>query len=179
MAINRPEDRPQAVKGITVMRHATLTRPDNTTQYAAGDIVADATSGATVLAVPSCASRKGGAGVVSAVQCHLNSNQSTSADLELWIFKSQPTAQQDNAAADFAQADLTDRIGVVDLGDSPDVADAGSGADGKVMYAETNVNLPFECTDDTDSLYIVPVVRNAYTPIAEEELTVMLSIFQD
>lgn len=179
MAILDPRNRPQAVRGVTVMRSATLTRPADTTQYTAADIIADATSGATVLAVPSCANRKGGAGVLATVQCHLNSNQATLADLELWIFKSEPTAQQDNAAADFAQADLTDRIGVVKLGSSPDVADAGSGADGKVMYANNNENWPFECTSDTDALYIVPVVRNAYTPISEEEFTFVLGIMQD
>lgn len=154
-----------------------FTRPNNTTAYAAGDVVTAAT--AAVLEFAHAAPHPGSGGVVIAATLIDGACQSTKGDFELWLFDTAPTIDNDNAAWTPTDAELQALVGVIDFGGTPLVGDATSGAGGNVVYptgAEANLPLPFKCVNGSASLYGVLVVRNAYDPVAQETFAVRLLI---
>lgn len=157
---------------------ATITRPDDTTAYTAGDAVADATSEPSVASIQ-VARANGGSGLIRDAQVVSSANQGTKADLEIWLFTAAPTAMEDNAAVDPTDAEMATVVRVLDMGSSPTEGNAGSGADGNVIYQQTGLDIPFECASGAKALYWIPVVRNAYSPVAEETFTLILGVEQD
>jgi hypothetical protein len=162
------------VGGYSKIVTATLTRPNDTTAYAAGDQVADSTSAPTILTFSNCGRTSGGSGVIVGATLIDHSNQATAPDLELWIFNTTATPNNDNAA--FAPSDNTADtcIGVIHFTASY----AGDSAtSGNKFYDAGPFSIPYVCT--TTDLYGMLVVRNAYTPTAQEVWKVALRLLQD
>lgn len=174
----RPEETPQGVVGITTLAAGAVTRPADTNAYTAGDAISGSTTAGTLIQIP-VARKQGASGIISSVQVVDSANQATKADLELWLFTGDLATHNDNAAFAPTDAELTDRVGIVDLGSSPDVGLATAGAGGNCAYQSTNVNLPFRCAGGERNLYGALVVRNAYTPVSGEVFTVILGVLQD
>lgn len=155
----------------------TVTRPANTTAYAAGDVI-DAATGAgltfaNVVRVPA------DKGIIVGTVIVDSANQATLPTLELWLF-SAPLAAYDNDNIAFTptDADLLNLVGVVALSNTF-VGDATIGVGGNAVHTSGQIVLPFECADASRDLIGVLVVRNAYTPISAEQFTVAISILQD
>jgi hypothetical protein len=164
--------------GARFLPSSTITRPDNTTSYAAGDVIADDASEPTVATIQ-VARVPGGSGIIHDALVVESANQTTKADLEIWLFTSEPTAMEDNAPFDPTDAELLTLVGILDLGDAPTDANPGSGADGNEVYHLTNQDMIFKCASGLQILYWIPVVRNAYTPVAQETFTLILGVEQD
>lgn len=162
------------VGGYSKIVTASLTRPNDTNAYTAGDQVADSTSAPTILTFANVGRTSGGSGVIVGATLIDHSNQATSPDLELWILNTTATPNNDNAA--FAPSDgvVDTCIGVIHFttGYAGDSATSGN-----KFYDAGPLSVPYVCT--TTSLFGLLVVRNAYTPTALEGFNVALRVLQD
>lgn len=101
----------------------TITRPDNTTAYAAGDVigVADAetpaNAGSAILHMADIAPQGGGAIMITSVDLMISAAAVPSgmAGFRLHLYSASPTAILDNAAFDLAAGDRATYLGYVDL----------------------------------------------------------------
>jgi hypothetical protein len=169
-------------KGRTAI--ASFTRPNDTTAYAAGDVASDSTTVPTVLTF------SGAFGPNSLGFCIINqlvvissANQATKPDLELWLFDTLPAAQNDNAAYAPTDADLAAShgggcIGVITIPASAFRAgNATAGAGGNCIADIQNIGMPINSRPTSAGmLYGHVVVRNAYTPVAQEQFTFKLKL---
>lgn len=153
----------------------TITRPSNTTAYAAGDAISEVTTndGFTFSEVAEPGGNRRSGSIDSAVLIS-SANQSTKLDAELWIFAVEPGEDADNSAFSPTDAELADLIGVIDF---PSV-DWKEG-NGNAVCVVAGVQLPFKCQDKDVQLFGRLVARNAYTPVSAEEFTVVLTISED
>lgn len=168
----------RSVGGYTTVVEASFTRPSNTTQYTAGDAVSDDTSSPTTLEFSSCARVDGGEGLVVSVRLVDSANQSTKGSFELWLFDTEPTAMEDNAAFDPTDSECTNVVGIVEF-TGTFIGDATAGSGGNIVFQSDQLNFPFQCGDESTSLWGQVVVRNAYTPVSAEVFTILLDIVQD
>lgn len=148
-----------------------LTRQDNATEYAAGDVLA-AMAGEPLAAVPLvfAAGRAAGAGgtILRAVVTS-SVVDATRPALFLYLFSSEPDLADDNAA--FATA-LTDLIGVLAL-TSPQVV-----AGGTVWTTAAGDVYAYTC-GATTNIWGVLVVGETWTPTEEQDFTVTLHVYRD
>lgn len=165
----------------TAVVEATFTRPEDVTQYTAGDVVANAT-GTThaVITFANCALVKGGSGEIIGACLVSSANQATKPDLELWLFDTAPTAMEDNAAFDPTDAELRDVVGVIPFPvASFKIGTVTVGADGNVRCEGSTGGYPFVCASGSKDLYGILVERGTYTPVSAERFDLRLMIWQD
>jgi len=144
---------------------ATVTRPNNATQYAAGDVVGPAAGDAMEFNVETPGA------VVSAILID-SAAEATKPDIDLLLFDEEPTVANDNEA--FAPTDdqMKDHcIGVI-VFDKANFRTGGAG--NGVINATAFGSFPFGAVDR--KIYGVMVARNTYTPFALEEITIKLGI---
>lgn len=170
---------PAQVASATVKVQAAFSRPNNVTPYAAGQALSDSTSAPTAFQLAGCARANGGTGIVTDVEVIDEAVQATPAELELWLFNGPYTASgntNDGGTFQPALADLrANLIGVVAL---PSSASYRSG--NARVYQASNLGLAFKVlSPNATSLYFALVVRNAYTPVANERFDVNVGISQD
>lgn len=163
----------QAVGAASSIVTATLTRPSDTNAYAAGDIVANATSNASVITFSNCARILAGTGVVTAAVMIDSAAPVTKLDAELYLFSSSPATDDDNEALNISDSDALKLIGVIDFGGDPYVTGANC------IYQQLGVNIMFECAAASKDLYGILVARNIYTPVSAEVFTIKLKVSQD
>lgn len=164
----------------TERRIAALTRPANTTTYAAGDVISDATADA-YLTFDDCANKGPSllTGVISGAKAWSSASVATKPDIELWLFRSAIAARADNAAIAFTDAEMLDCLGVIQF----PLADwfvglATAGAGGNCINQQNNVGIPYQLAGAAH-IYAQPVVRNAYIPISGEIFTFELMLTID
>lgn len=160
---------------------ASVTRPNDTTAYAAGDAVTDSTSAPTVMTFSSAARINAGTGTIIGAVLIDSANQSTKGDFDLFIFDTTYTPDNDNAAFTPTDAELQTCLAVISFtGTTAKTGDATSGAGGNCIYPSAVVNpIEFQTLSGSQNLYGALVARNAYTPVANEVFTVRLRILQD
>lgn len=157
---------------------ATKTRPSDTTAYAAGDVLNESDSAGTGWTFSSCARLNGGSGIIQGATLIDSANQTTKGSFELWLFRNAPAADNDNAVFTPTDAELLDVVAVIPFS-TVYVGDATSGANGNCVHLSQPVSIPFVCDSDDTALYGVLVVRNAYTPVSAEVITINLKMLQD
>lgn len=160
---------------------ATFTRPNDTTTYAAGEVMA-ATGTSSPMTFNACARGKGGGGYVIGANLIDGANQTLKLDADLFLFSEAPaTYGNDNAAFTPTDAELLECVGVIHFaaGDFKS-GDGTSGANGNA-YCQSDMDrpVPFVCENDDNALYGVLVARNAYVPIASSPFYVNLQVIQD
>jgi hypothetical protein len=153
-----------------------VTRPNNATAYAAGDVIGTATT--HVLDFSDVGKLAGGSGLLAGALLIDSANQATAPSLELWLFSAAPAAQVDNVAFAPTDVELANLVGVIPL-TTARVGDATAGAAGNLVIQSDIASLIYKCAPGTTHLYGVLVVRNAYAPVANEVFTVVLSVLQD
>lgn len=166
------------VGGKSVVISSSVTRPANTTAYAAGDAVTDSTTAPTVITLSGAGRINGGSGVILAATLIDSANQTTKGQFELWLFDATATPDNDNAVFTPTDAETETLIGVIPF-NTAYVGDATSGAGGNAVYPVQGLSIPFKCGGATTSIFGLIVVRNAYTPVSAEKFTVRLHILQD
>jgi hypothetical protein len=157
----------------------TLTRPADTTQYAAGDAIANSDSAPTVNVLAGAALANGRGGTIKAITLIDSAKLATAADLEIWFFNGAYTLANDNAA--FAPTDAVAETvqAIVSLpGSGSIVGNAGADAAGNRVYQVKDINKDFKCAVDSDDLWWALVVRNAYTPVSAEKFTLIVDVEQ-
>jgi hypothetical protein len=158
----------------------TLIRPEDTTQYTAGDMVADSTSAPTANVLAGAALANGRGGTIRAVTLIDSAKLATAGDFEIWFFDAAYTLANDNAA--FAPTDAVAKKAqaIVSLpGSGSIVGNAGADAAGNRVYQKTGIDKDFKCATGSKDLWWALVVRNAYTPVSAEEFTLIVDVEQN
>lgn len=164
------------VGGFTDVDTFQYTRPNNTTAYVAGRVVANSTSAATAMSW--ALGRPGsvaGTGLIVSAFLIDESNPGTPGQFELWLFNQALSAViNDNAVWLPAAADLANLIGVIAFGTT-----SFAGGTGSLVFQPSSPQLPFEPVAPGLTIYGQLVVRNAYTPAANGVILVGLGALQD
>jgi hypothetical protein len=167
------------IGGITRNISGSVTRPNNATAYAAGQVVGTAVTGVITLA--NVARLKAGSGINIGLTLLDEANQATKGDYDIFLFDTAPAAQADQVAFAPSNSEMEACLGVVSFtGSSAKVASAGAGASGNVIYPSNMANYhTFNCGAGLKDIYAVIVVRNAYIPIANEKFVIRIRVQQD
>lgn len=153
--------------GYFVTCSTDITRPADTNAYTANDTWADSTSAPTSggFTLTSAARKSGGSGIISDIMVVSSAVPGTLLQGELHIFNQAATAVNDNAAWNLSDSDAKNRIAIVPF---TLVTDANNS-----YYHAQNLNIGFTCTGTANLRYLVKV-KNAYTPVSAEVLTVIV-----
>ena len=160
-----------------VTRTFSITRPNNTTAYAAGDAWTDSTSAPTTFEIADAARIDGGGGVSADVMVIDSANQTPKLQGTLFLFDTAPTAPNDNAAWVPSDAEMETLVAAIPFR-SMEAANGAAGASGNAFDRADGLNFGFAATASSRKLYPVVRVDNAYTPVAQEKLTFRLKFLQ-
>lgn len=167
------------VRGLYRTVQASFTRPADTNQYSAGDVVCDSTSAPTILTFTG-ATKDGlaGSSIIQSATITSSANQTTLPDLQLWLFDTAPAAVNDNAAFAPSDSELNKLIAIISFPQAQFVvANSASGASGNVVCNAQGLWLPFNTTAASNgSIFSQLVVRNAYTPVSGESFQIRLGM---
>ncbi len=161
--------RSAAFSGKGFISEATLTRPADTTQYAAGDQVANSTSAPVALNFGTCATYNGGGGLLVDIVCIDRANQSTKPNLRLYLFNGSPTLNNDNANWNPSHADMNKVLAMAEFS-SWEVGGTAAGTAGN-CFSFARVNRKYRCAAGQQNLWGQVVERGTYTPVSGEVLT--------
>ncbi len=162
------------VGGKTVIVTACFPRDANTTQYAIGDMWASGSTNGTLVRLPSCARKNNGSGVIDRIVLIDSASQATMPQLYLYIFDNVITSPSDNAPFPLTDAEAETIIGVI-----PVTSWYPGGSTLNAISVVSNLTIPFVCQSACNSLWLVPVLQNTYTPTSAENLTARIGILQD
>lgn len=143
---------------------ATFTRPADTTQYAANDVVCNSTSAPAVLTFAGMARGNGMGGRILTARHIKNNTTTTSATFRLWLYRTAPTPINDNAQFPLLWANRANRLGFVDFSHST----AGSGSDSSSSQV-TFAGVDYICAQADTSLYGILIATATYTPASAEQ----------
>lgn len=162
---------PVSTAGYQVEAQTDVTRPADTTAYTANDAWADSTSAPTSggFTLTGAGRTSGGSGVITDIMFTSSAVPGTLLQGELHIFKSAPTAINDNAAWNLSDADAKLRIAIVPF---TLLADANNS-----YYHAQNLNIGYTCSGSANLRFLIKV-KNAYTPASAEVLTVCAKCIQ-
>lgn len=155
---------------------AAVIRPSNATPYTAGDVIGTAVT--AVLEFADVARSAGGSGMIMTALAIDSANKATQPSIELWLFTAPLAVVVDNAPFIPTDAEMLTLVGIITLS-SAKVGNAGVDGAGNLAILSDVVATPFQCAGGNTSLYGYLVVRNAYTPVADETFTVKLTALQD
>lgn len=154
----------------------TVTRPDNTTTYAAGDAISDNATEATSQGCFSLDIGRGAGGAVllQTFTMHKSDQDSANCDMTLLIFSSLPDGShfEDNAALAITDAEYAYLVGVVPLANG-DWANVGNG-----NVQTVSKDILVELGVDTTYVWAIMSAQGAYDPAAEEAFTLIVAGFQ-
>ena len=148
-----------------------VTRPADTTAYAAGDCLSDSTSAPTAggFTFTSAARKSGGSGIITDICLATSNDPATKMSGELWIFNQAVTNVNDNAAFVVSDTEIKTCIGTFPF----TFFDAGNNGFAHL----TGLSVMFTCVGSANLRFLYRV-RNAYTPANAEVITATLKILQ-
>ena len=165
---------PVLVGGRTVTVSATLQRPNDTNAYAAGDVVANATTGAALITFTNLARVASGDGYITGARLMINNASRTGLQFRVHMFKNVVTAQNDNALYSLLWANRANRIGSFDF----DATVTEPGASDAVRTANFTIRIPYDGGGDPN-IYVILQTLTAYTPAANESYFLELTAEQN
>lgn len=148
-----------------------ITRPADTTAYAANDALSDSTSAPTSggFTLTGAARVSGGSGIITDVIVASSNNAATVLQGEVWIFDTSVTNVNDNAAFAISDAEVKTLVAKVPF---VMVQDTNNSA----VHVQ-NLSIGFTCSGSANLRFLIKV-KNAYTPASAEVITVRAKIIQ-
>jgi len=149
-----------------------ITRPADTTTYAAGDNLSNSTSAPTSggFTLSNAARKSGGSGIITDMIVTSSIVGSTALMLqgEVWIFDQAVTNINDNSAFVISDGEAKTLVGIVPFTLSP----CGAAASANNCKAHIQgLTIGFTCVGSADLRYLIQV-KNAYVPASSEVITV-------
>lgn len=146
----------------------TVTRPSDTTQYAASDAWSNSTSAPTAggFTFANAASASGGGGTITDAVIVSSAAPGTTLQGECWLFDQTVTAINDNTAFALSDADALFYLGKIPF---TLTVEAVNNSEAHV----TGLNITYHCVGSTNLRYLIRVL-NTYTPASGETLTIRL-----
>lgn len=171
---------------VTVAKSATFVRPNDTTAYAANDVISNATSGGAALKFPV-------KGQLNRVIVTKSSNTTANSAFLLYLFSQDPGALSDNAA--FAHGVDPNLLGIVSIA-AASVQFVGGGQTGlastalgyavsdniisaPISISGRDAQVPGQVGGGGGAVYGVLVATAAYAPAALEQFSVQLHVAPD
>lgn len=159
---------------------AVFTRPADTTQYAAGDVVGPITTPA-VQSFPLAARANGGSGKIMELLMAFDLETITTATFRLHFFNATLTPAADNAAFAGVSTNPSTYLGYLD---PPILVTQAGGTLGQIRHtvnSTTTSGLPFhyQCATADSGLYMVITALGAYTPKSSGIVRVSLVVERD
>ncbi len=158
--------------GETIEAVALLTRPADTTAYAAFDFV-NSSIGSPVPMEFTVARVASGSGYITKARL-LTDNTATAAQMRLWLFNASPLMAGDNVTFGLSWANRTNVVGFIDF---PYLSSEG-GNSTAAQAITTDVRLPF-IADASMKLYGVLETRSAFTPSSGQSFHIGLGAEQN
>lgn len=157
--------------GFPVTVQTDVTRPADTTAYAAGDAISDSTSAPTSggFTLTGAARKSGGSGIITDMTVCSSNDPATRLAGEIFIFNQSVTNVNDNAAFAVSDTEIKTCVGVVPFA----LFDAGNNGFAHI----TGLNILFTCSGSANLRFLLRA-RNAYTPASSEVLTITAKILQ-
>lgn len=157
--------------GINTVLSASYTRPNNTTAYAANDVI-NATVAANLEI--STGMKKGSSIFITSARIRIDGHSSLPAGIgnfRVAFFDTAPTAIADNAAFDVNAADKAKFLGYIDIGTPVDL--------GSRIWGQTDgINSQIKLAATSSTLYAQLITIGAYTPVANDVYTIMLGCME-
>ena len=154
-----------------------VTRPADTTQYAVGDAISDATTTATAAGAFTLdfQTQVGGSVVLTDFTLHKSDQDQTGAHIWLLLFTTLPALAgwDDNAAVAITDAEMKECKGVVKF-DADDWCNAGTG---DIQTVQKTIGIVFN--SDSSTVYGIMVAGGTYTPASGEVFTLTVHGIQD
>ena len=149
----------------------TITRPNNTTAYTAGDVVGD-TGGSAILTFSNMGPNSGYVLIQSAALIFSDSAvPSGMASFRVHLYSASPTAIADNAAYDLVSADRSAYMGYFDL---PAPVDFGS-----TLYTQTDyIGRMIKMATGSTTIYAEIETKGAYTPVSASTIELRISTLE-
>ncbi len=182
------ENRIGIVRPTLVISTAEFTRPNDTTAYAANDVIGS--NPAAVMTFTNCGRVAGGNGVIRKMKLFKSATGGNGGAgvgaVRLYLFSVAPTAVVDNSPWVLKYAERADYLAQYPNGtffamDLLSNSTAGSTAGGTFGLTAFPFypNIPFVCAGGDTSLYGVLVLNGSYTPIANETFSIELTLEQN
>lgn len=148
-----------------------ITRDSSTTLYTANDALSDSTSTPTTggFTFTNAARASGGSGIITDAIVASSADAGTPLQGEVWIFDTAVTAITDNSVFAVSDAEIKTLVGVIPF----TLTDSGNNDSAWV----SNLDMGFTCVGSANLRYLIRV-KNGYTPVASEVITVRLKIIQ-
>lgn len=156
--------------GYTVRSSATITRPGDTTAYAAKDAISSSTSAPAILTFASCARTSGGSGYVTGARLVTNQAANVSA-YRLHLYDATLSAVNDNAAQTVLETNWASYLGYIDL------PAAGTDGSDSAISQSTQAPLPFVAAGT--SLFGMLETITGFTPANAQHFRIDLGIEQN
>lgn len=158
------------VGGNLTMLSVEITRPADTTAYAANDSVSDSTSATTMQALANAARVSGGSGYITGIRVTTD-KKSITPRFRLHFFNTNgATVTNDNAAFKTAYADISKSVGYWDMPAMITGADTTNSTDSRSF--DLTPRLPYTCAATT--LYVLLETLDAFTPASGQKISVTL-----
>jgi hypothetical protein len=164
-----------AIGGAIVNVSTEITRPADTTAYAANDVVSNNTTTTTLGTLTNCARVNAGSGYIVGARLATD-KKSITPRFRVHLFNaSNPTVAADNVAHKSVYADLSKRIGTFDL-----AAMATDTTNSDVSAAtDWTLRIPFVCAAASRDIFFFLETLDAFTPASGEKFTLVLLIDQN
>ena len=162
---------------MSQLRHrlvrSTFTRPADTTQYGAKDVITDATSGMVNRVFSDVVPENGGSGKIISMRFTKDDDDNTASTFRLYLYHIDPTAIADNLAYTLLDADKAKRFAWLDMV-AADFIGIGDSDANEAYYKDFVI--PFQCAGNNKDLYGVVVNLSTYTPASAEKFQIELGI---
>lgn len=147
-----------------------ITRPADTTAYAANDALSDSTSAPTSggFTFTSAGRKSGGSGIITDMWI-CSSNATGGQQGEVWIFDSAVTNVNDNAAFAISDSEIKTVVAKIPYTTVADTNNAGAHVQ--------NLAIGYTCVGSANLRFLVKI-KSAYTPVASEVTTVRIKCIQ-
>ena len=162
-----------AVSGHVERVSAELTRPADTSAYAALDCINNATSGQTLPTITNVARVNGGAGYIIYARLTTD-NKNNTARHKVHLYNQTVTAVADNAPFPMLYVNKLKKVGEITF---DAMSTEGSTSDCAVA-ARSDVFIPFKCDTGLTTLYWMLETLDSRTQVASENFSLVIGVDQ-
>ena len=152
---------------------SSFTRPDNTTTYAVGDLVANsATAGSVVAPSFRAAAGFGSTGVIRRVRLRKSDDSVTDAVFRVHFFLADPTTVTNGDNGAFLVSGVADYLGAADVTIDQAFTDGAFGVDAP----NAGTDITFDIVSGLEVFWLLEA-RAAYIPVSEEVFTLQPEVW--
>ncbi len=162
----------------TVIRTFKFTRPADTTQYTANDVVGPNATTGGAFRIEDCVREEGGSGIIYSALMFASTDASTNPNFDLALFDTNDlTVAADNAAGTITDAQALNCVGVItfDGTNAANVCTVGA----NLIIGASGIAQAFKCAPNSRDLWGVVIDRGGYTPASAESFNFKLCLSQD